>query len=45
VASCASWFESMEDAYRSAGAIAERPKVPGYADPQDLLLASFGRQA
>lgn len=45
VASCASWFESMEDAYRSAGAIAARPPVPGYADPQDLLLASFGRQA
>jgi uncharacterized protein (TIGR03086 family) len=45
VASCATWFEPMEDAYRSAGVIAERPPVPGQADPQALLLAQFGRQA
>jgi uncharacterized protein (TIGR03086 family) len=45
VASCASWFEAMEDAYRSAGAIGARPAVPGHADPQTLLLARFGRQA
>ena len=43
VASCATWFEAMEDAYRSAGAIAERPQVPAQADAQTLLLASFGR--
>jgi uncharacterized protein (TIGR03086 family) len=45
VASCASWFDPMEDAYRSAGAIAARPPVPGHADPQAVLLARFGRQA
>ena len=45
VASCASWFEAMEDAYRSAGAIAARPPVPGHADAQTLLLARFGRRA
>ena len=27
VASCATWFEAVEEAYRSAGAIAERPPV------------------
>jgi uncharacterized protein (TIGR03086 family) len=45
VASCATWFEAMEDAYRSAGAIAPRPPVPAEADAQTLLLASFGRRA
>jgi hypothetical protein len=35
----------MEDAYRSAGAIAPRPPVPAEADAQTLLLASFGRRA
>ena len=45
VASCANWFEAMEDAYRSAGAIAARPPVPGHADAQTLLLARFGRRA
>lgn len=45
VASCAAWFEAVEDAYRGAGAIAARPPVPGDADAQTLLLARFGRQA
>ena len=44
VASCATWFEAVEEAYRSAGAIAERPPVPGHADAQTLLLARFGRR-
>jgi len=43
--SCAAWFEPMEEAYRSAGAIGVRPQVPGQADPQTLLLACFGRRA
>jgi uncharacterized protein (TIGR03086 family) len=44
VASCANWFEAVEDAYRGAGAIAARPPVPGHADAQTLLLARFGRR-
>jgi uncharacterized protein (TIGR03086 family) len=45
VASCATWFETMEDGYRSAGAIAARPPVPDAADAQTVLLARFGRHA
>ena len=45
VASCATWFGAVEDAYRSAGAIAARPPVPSDADAQTVLLARFGRQA
>jgi len=45
VVSCATWFEPMEEAYRSAGAIGARPPVSGHADPQTLLLACFGRRA
>jgi uncharacterized protein (TIGR03086 family) len=45
VTSCATWFDSAEDAYRSAGAIAARPPVPGLADAQTVLLARFGRRA
>jgi uncharacterized protein (TIGR03086 family) len=44
VASCTSWFEAVEDAYRSAGAIAARPPVPGDANAQTVLLARFGRR-
>lgn len=44
VVSCATWFEAVEEAYRGAGAIAERPPVPGHADAQTLLLARFGRR-
>lgn len=42
---CAKWFESMEDAYRSGGAIGERPDISDGADPQRRLLAMFGRGA
>jgi len=45
VVSCASWFQAVEETYRSAGAIAARPPVPGDADAQTLLLARFGRRA
>jgi uncharacterized protein (TIGR03086 family) len=43
VASCATWFDATEDAYRSAGAIAARPPVRDGADAQTVLLARFGR--
>ena len=45
VVSCATWFETMEDGYRSAGAIAARPPVPDDADAQMVMLARFGRHA
>ncbi len=45
VTSCADWFEAVEEAYRSAGAIAARPPVSGDADAQTVLLARFGRRA
>ena len=45
VASCATWFGAVEEAYRGAGAIAAPPPVPGHADPQTVLLARFGRRA
>jgi uncharacterized protein (TIGR03086 family) len=45
VASCATWFDSVEEAYRNAGVIGARPPVPGDADAQTLLLARFGRRA
>jgi uncharacterized protein (TIGR03086 family) len=45
VTSCATWFDAMEEAYRSAGVIAARPPVPGDADAQTVLLARFGRRA
>jgi uncharacterized protein (TIGR03086 family) len=45
VDACAAWFASMEDIYRSIGAIGERPEVPEGADAQATLLAAFGRTA
>jgi uncharacterized protein (TIGR03086 family) len=45
IAPCATWFDAAEDAYRSAGAIAARPPLPGDADAQTVLLARFGRRA
>jgi hypothetical protein len=45
VMSCASCFDLAEDVYRSVGAIAARPPVPGDANPQAALLARFGRRA
>ena len=41
---CTTWFAALEDAYRSAGAIAGRPPVPDGADAQIRLLAMFGRR-
>jgi uncharacterized protein (TIGR03086 family) len=43
VQACSDWFMRMESAYRSAGAIAERPEVSPDADAQTHLLAMFGR--
>jgi uncharacterized protein (TIGR03086 family) len=45
VDACAAWFASMEDLYRSIGAIDQRPVTPSGADPQTVLLAAFGRTA
>jgi uncharacterized protein (TIGR03086 family) len=45
VEACTTWFAGMEDGYRSAGAVAERPPLPAGADAQTRLLAMFGRQA
>jgi uncharacterized protein (TIGR03086 family) len=45
VEACGSWFASMEDLYRSIGAIGERPDTPAGADAQTVLLAAFGRTA
>jgi uncharacterized protein (TIGR03086 family) len=45
VGPCATWFAAVEDAYRSAGVIADRPPVPAGADAQTRLLAQFGRRA
>jgi uncharacterized protein (TIGR03086 family) len=45
VAACSEWFKSVENAYRSAGAIGPRPDVPAGADPQTELLAMFGRSS
>jgi uncharacterized protein (TIGR03086 family) len=43
VAACAAWFAEREDAYRSAGAIGDRPSGDVGDDPQHRLLAAFGR--
>ena len=45
VGACSDWFTALEDAYRSAGAIAGRPAIGAGADAQTRLLAMFGRQA
>jgi len=45
VDACTVWFAPVEEAYRSAGAIAGRPPVPDGADAQTRLLAMFGRRA
>jgi uncharacterized protein (TIGR03086 family) len=45
VAACAAWFEPMEAAYRSAGAIGPAVPVAPDADDQTRLLAAFGRQS
>lgn len=43
-AACTQWFASVEDAYRSAGLIGERPEIAPDADSQTTLLAMFGRK-
>jgi uncharacterized protein (TIGR03086 family) len=43
VAFCTEWFGAVEDAYRAAGAIADRPPIPDDADQQTLMLAMTGR--
>jgi|SRR5882724_1975981 len=45
VGDCTAWFANIEGAYRSGGAIAERPPIPEDAGPQVRLLAMFGRRA
>jgi uncharacterized protein (TIGR03086 family) len=45
VDACAAWFASMEDLYRSIGAIGPRQDTPPGADAQTTLLAAFGRTA
>ncbi len=45
VDACTTWFAGVEDGYRSAGAIAERPPIPQSASGQTRLLAMFGRRA
>jgi uncharacterized protein (TIGR03086 family) len=44
VDACGDWFVQVEDAYRSAGAIAARPLIPDSAGAQTRLLAMFGRR-
>ncbi|HSV39638.1 MAG TPA: TIGR03086 family metal-binding protein [Nocardioidaceae bacterium] len=43
VTAVADWFATMEDAYRSSGAIGPRTELTG--NPQTDLLAAFGRSA
>jgi uncharacterized protein (TIGR03086 family) len=45
VDACAAWFASMEDIYRSIGAIGPRAETAPGADAQTTLLAAFGRTA
>jgi uncharacterized protein (TIGR03086 family) len=40
----ATWFADREDAFRSAGAIAERPQDATPDDLQDRLIVAFGRR-
>ncbi|HEU4948049.1 MAG TPA: TIGR03086 family metal-binding protein [Kribbella sp.] len=42
VAGVAAWFKDHEEGYRAGGAIGERVGN-GYTDPQDQLIAAFGR--
>jgi hypothetical protein len=45
VDACATWFASMEDIYRSIGAIGPRAETAPGGDGQTTLLAAFGRTA
>lgn len=44
VEALAVWFADREELYRAAGAIAERPEDADPSDPQQALLAAFGRR-
>ena len=44
VEALAAWFADREDAYRSAGIIAERPPGDEPEDAQDRLITAFGRR-
>jgi uncharacterized protein (TIGR03086 family) len=44
VEALAVWFADREELYRSAGVIGDRPQDVGSSDPQDQLLAAFGRR-
>ena len=43
VAACAIWWREWEEAYRGAGAVADRVALPATASPQEQLVAAFGR--
>ena len=45
VDACAVWFAGVADGYRQAGAVGPRLDVLNDADPQERLLAAFGRSA
>jgi uncharacterized protein (TIGR03086 family) len=44
VATVRAWFEPVEQLYRDAGLIGPRVPQPDSADPQQQLIAMFGRQ-
>jgi uncharacterized protein (TIGR03086 family) len=43
VEALAGWYAGREEAYRSSGAVAERPAGARADSPQDRLLVAFGR--
>jgi uncharacterized protein (TIGR03086 family) len=45
VEALAVWFADREELYRAAGAIGDRPEDDDSSDPQDRLLAAFGRRS
>jgi uncharacterized protein (TIGR03086 family) len=45
VEALAVWFADREELYRAAGIIGDRPEDGDSSDPQDRLLAAFGRRA
>jgi uncharacterized protein (TIGR03086 family) len=45
VSAVTAWFADMEPHYRAAGVIGPRPAVKRIGEPQELLLAMYGRDA
>jgi uncharacterized protein (TIGR03086 family) len=43
VEGCATWFAEREELYRGAGVIGDRVELGAETDPQQQLLAAFGR--